>query len=419
MTFVIERGTFNLKKDIVRNNKSKDTHINNNLFFRAYENVKYELPILILLLTLSLQNKSDVATSDVYTMLHIFDYRIGFAPRLFIGSIMSIFTNYKSVAFMNRFMTIFCIVTLVLFAVVAGQIVRKFDKNSRKVPIFFIIIFLAIPYSRLVLYPGSIISVDRFLVVFTLMALIAMDKPIIKWSVPILIFMGLATYHGFAFMHMPAIALLLLYMILHNKRSKENIALFIISFVTMAVFSAYFFLYQGIEMFKNVDELLAYASDKTDLSDYLRGFDIREILDAFLLGGSKDFFQDYRVVAGWEWTGLKLELIGIIYLMPLFVIFFMIWKNSIKTSLDKSDKIIYLLCILAPLARLPMFLFSSNYLRGRSSIVVVQFFLVFYFLYVGNEVVIESAKQVVGFFKRYPLLFLLMVVYFAFFVKFL
>jgi len=410
------RGTtVEMKKTTAILDGNKFVSKKNNLFFRTFERVKYELPIFILLFLFFIPKRSDLARNDVYVTMLIFDYRIGFAPRLFIGSVMSLFTDYKSLHFMNNFMDIFCVATLVLFAIVAGRIIRKAGDKAKEMPIFFIILFIVVPYTRAVLFPGPIVSFDRFLVVFTLLALIAINKKVIKWFVPILIFMGLATYQGFAFTYMPVIAILLIYEIFRNKKSKESIALCVVAFTTMAVFSVYFFLYHGIDSFKNVDELLAYAANKTDLREYLKGFDIRYTLNGYLFTKPATFFWSYIVSAGWK--GWKSEVFGIIYLMPIFVTFFIIWKNSIKSSSNKAEKFIYILCILAPLARLPMFLFSTNFLRGRASIVVVQFFLVFYFLYIGNKTVAESAKQVVMFFRRHILLFILMVVYCIGFIK--
>jgi len=403
--------------------KQKNTILNrkhhfpskNNIYSGIFEKVKYELPIFILLFLLFIPKRSDLAHNDVYITTLIFDYRIGFAPRLFIGSVMSLFTDYKSVHFMNIFMDVFCVASLVLFAVAAGRTIRKVGDKAKEIPIFFIILFIAVPYSRAALFPGPIVSLDRFLVIFTFLALIAINKPVVKWFVPILIFMGLATYQGFAFTYMPAIVILLIYEISRNKKSRESIALCVVSFVAMAVFSAYFFLYHGIGSFKNVDELLSYAASKTDLRSNLTVFNMREILNAYFFIKPTNFFSNYIVTAGWE--GLKSEILGIIYLIPFFAIFFVIWKNSIKNATDKTEKFIYILCVLAPFARLPMFLFSTNFMRGRASVVIIQFFLVLYFLYIGNKTVAESAKQVVAFFRRHFLLFILLVVYFIGFVK--
>lgn len=407
-----------MKKAAAVANRKKAAQSKKNVFFRTFEKVQYELPILIVLLALFFFNRSDIAGNDVYVTMHIFDYSIGFAPRLFIGSLMSLFTDYKSVAFMNRFMDIFCIITLVLFTAAAGRVIRKSDNSAKNAALFLVILFLAVPYSRSILYPGGdSISLDRFLAVYTLLALCAVNKTGIKWVIPALLFMGFATYHGFAFTYMPAVVIVLIYSITGSRRSKENIALCAVSFVTIAVFAAYFFLYKGIDTYKNIDELLAYAATKTDLRQAQTEFNIRKIVTAFLLGGSSEFYQNYRIPAGWSWGGFRGELISDLYLSPLIAGFIYIWIKAYKNSENKAEKFIFALCVLAPLARAPMFIFSSYFARARAAVVVVQFFLVLYFLYASNKAVSNAVAKGAAFFRRYLILLLLLAVYFAFFVK--
>jgi hypothetical protein len=422
LTFTLNRQeegrTVDMKKETAKLNSHNASAQKKNVFILLLDGIKYEFPILIILLALFFSNRSDIATNDVYVNMHIFDYRIGFAPRLFIGSLMSLFTNYKSVAFMDRFMDIFCLISLVLFAFSAGRVIRKSSDSVRNAAIFLIILFLVVPYSRSILFPGAgSISLDRFLAVYTLIAIAVANKTGIKWAIPILLFMGLATYHGFAFTFMPAIVVLLIYEVTGNRHSKENIALCITSFVIITVFSAYFFLYSGISSFKNIEELLVYASDKTNLTQVNTGFDTKNILTAFLLGGSSDFLQNFRIPAGWDWTGFKGELISNLYLTPLIATFIMIWLKAIKTSVSKSEKFVFVLCMLAPLARVPMFFFSTYYARARAATIIVQFFLIFYFIYTGNQAVCQFVGKGAAFIKRHFILFLLAVLYFAVFVR--
>jgi len=410
-----------MKKAAAASKRNSAAQPQKNIFFRIFENIKYELPILIVLLALFFPNRSHIAGGDVYVTMHIFDYSIGFAPRLFIGSLMSMFTDYKSVAFMDRFMDIFCIITLVSVTAAAGRVIRKSSGNAKYAAIFLVILFLAVPYSRSILYPGAdSISLDRFMAVYALLALCAVSKTGIKWVIPALMFMGVATYHGFAFTYLPAIAVVLIYSVTGERRSKENIALCLVSFAVAAVFSAYFFLmFDGINSYKNIDELLAYAFTKTDLRQSQTEFDIRLVVTAFLLGGSSTFFHDYRAQEpyGWHWADFKGELISDLYLLPLIAVFAVIWIKAIKNSASKSEKFVFALCLLAPLARVPMFVFSSFFARSRASMVIVQFLLALYFLYAGNQAVLKAVDKGTAFLKRNYLIFPLAVLYFIFVLK--
>ena len=388
--------------------------VEKNLFFTLFDKVKYELPVLAVLLTIY-AFQQDFYTGDIYNIMHIYDYRIGFAPRLFIGSIMSLFTDYKSSAFMNRFFNIFCVASIFLFSSVAGQVIRKSDDKVRNMTIILVMLFLAVPYSRIVFFP-RLVSLDRFLVVLTLLALVVINKKGLKWLVPLLIIMSLATYPGYAFTYMPAIAILIVYEVYRNKKSKQSIALCVVGFAVMALGSAYFFLYPGLNIFDSVEELVAYSLDKTDIRDFVGEFNLKLVLNGFLFQKPSEFFWNSTVpLEGWHM--LKYELRGVLFLIPLLIVFFSIWENAIKNSLNKFGKLIYIICMLAPLMRLPMFILSTNFLRGRISVVIGQFFLIFYFLYIGDPIISESSRKVGDYLKKNYWLIAALIGYFLFFVK--
>lgn len=376
-------------------------------FWRALDKVRYELPVFLFFLVFYPPQHLAV-TYDIYCALHVFDYRIGFAPRLFIGSLMSLFTDYKSEAFMDTFYIVVFLMEALLFAFIAGRIIRGADKDTKDIAVIFVLFFLAVPYSLATLYP-RLLSLDRFMVLYTLLSLILITKKGFKWFVPLLLAIGLATYTGFAFTYMPAVAIVLLYETYKEKPSVGGKILFVLSFAVMAVFSAYFFLFDGLNRYSNVEELVAWATGKTDLIsvEYFR-----TVVETLLLITPSDFFWDATVpLEGYK--GFVHEFTSTIFLLPLYTTFFVIWRNSIKSSKDKFEKFIFTLCLLAPIARFPMFILSTNFFRGRISVVVVQFFLIFYFIHNKNKTVTNSMKKVGGFFADHSLLLLLMIAYFA------
>jgi hypothetical protein len=150
---------------------------------RAFNAVRYELPLFVFLLILFVPQKSD-ASDDVYTALHAFDYSVGFAPRLFVGSLLSLFAEYKSLAFINGFMDVVSAITLVLFTVLAGRLIRKADEQAKTGTTMAVCVFLVGPYTIAAQYP-RMTSVDRVVIVFTVLALvlIAVDRTWPKWFV--------------------------------------------------------------------------------------------------------------------------------------------------------------------------------------------------------------------------------------------
>lgn len=405
-------GYIGLKKKSSVAAKKYNALVEKHLFFRLFDKVKYELPVFLILFTLY-AFRHDFYTRDIYNILHIYDYRIGFAPRLFIGSLMSIFTDYKSMEFMNNFFNVVCIASIFLFSFAAGRTIRKSDDRTRSTAIILVMLFLAVPHSRTVFFP-ELVSLDRFLVVFTLLVLIVLNKRIFKWLVPILVIVSLATYHGYAFTYMPVVAILLIYEVQRNKKSKQSIALCITSFVAMALFSAYFFLYRGISSIGTIDELIMYSLDKTDIRGSVGEFDMKWVLQLLVMTPGE--FWGLSVQNG-VLKHLSNEVTGMLYLSPLLVVFFLIWLNSIKKSEGRLQKLLYLLCMLAPLIRLPMLVLSQNYVRSRISVVVVQFFLVAYFINTKNPVVSISAGEIGVFLKRNNILLAVLFIFFIFIVR--
>lgn len=212
----------------------------------VYEVIKYELPVFILL-TVQLIPQGFDFSSDAYASVLVLDYRIGFAPRLFMGSVLSLFTRFKGSRELNIFFTVMFAVCFFLISWAAGRIIRAAADGNQKMTVFFVALFLAGPFSSAFLFP-VLLSLDRFLVLFTCAALLLLGKPKLRWLVPVVLFMALATHHVFAFTYMPAVAIAVLYE-LHVKKDKHTIVFAAAAFLTMAVFCGYFFLYSGTDQF--------------------------------------------------------------------------------------------------------------------------------------------------------------------------
>lgn len=385
---------------------------------RAFNAVRYELPLFVFLLILFVPQKSD-ASDDVYTALHAFDYSVGFAPRLFVGSLMSLFAEYKSLAFINGFMDVVSAITLVLFTVLAGRLIRKADEQAKTGTTMAVCVFLVGPYTIAAQYP-RMTSVDRVVIVFTVLALvlIAVDRTWPKWFVPALLALALATYHGFAFMYMPAVAIVLLYSAWTKGSTKQAKALCLVGFVTMAAFSAYFFLYPGLSGYTVPEALVAEHATNTDI--FTRG-DLANNKSGIWLATIRELLLK-DPVSLWQ-TGTKpfvdipaafrAEIFALIPMLPLLALLGYFWIIAMKKSVTRAEKFTYLLCLLAPLARTPMMIMSSNYMRGRIAVYSVQFLLLFYFMYVGAPgakaalVTLEEAA------KKRMFLFLLFIGYLA------
>jgi hypothetical protein len=373
------------------------------LLLKVYDKLKYEFPIFILLTIQLIPQDLDFA-KDPYASILSLDYRIGFAPKIFMGSVLALFTDYRGHKQVNVFFTVIFILSFILLAWVAGRLIRSAGDDTKQIMIFLVALFLAGPYTTAFLFP-QLFSPDRFLVIFTLLALLVLSKPKIKWLLPVILFMALATHQMFAFAYMPVIAVLLLYEMNNSNFSKKAVVFSAVNFLTMAFASAYFFLFTGLKNF-SLNQLISYAETKTDIpirKDMIEGY--------FFLNPFK--FIKYTKAISFNMDSLNDEIRAVIFLIPLILIFFFIWKNAMKYSTNKFEKFIFILCFLVPLARIPLFVMTTEVYRGRIGMILVQFFLLFYFLYKGNSAVTESVKKISEFFSKNVFLAMLIVAYFA------
>lgn len=373
----------------------------------AFKKVKYELPVFCVMLALAVPQITDFS-SQAYSTLLALDYRVGFAPRIFMGSLLSLFTDFRGRREINIFYVVMFLLTFLLVAWLAGRLIRSAEAEMKNTMIALVALFLALPYTAAFLYP-QIFSPDRFLIFFTLLGLLVFDKPYLRWSLPLFLGAALATHHMFLFAFMPAFAVLFAFMLGQKIPKQKDIAFCAFNCTVTALLSGYFYLFGGLKGI-SLEQLYDFAQAHTDLpidrsaDSIFKGY--------FFLDPSLVFQYNTKLGPGisnilnYEWTTA-------VFLLPLIIMFFVIWKRAIKNSVRRYDRFVFLLCLLAPLARLPLFFVTSEIYRGRIGIVMVQFFLLFYFLHHKNPAVLSAVRSVAALFKSNAVPVLLLVAYYA------
>lgn len=373
-----------------------------------YDKVKYELPVFLLLLIQAIPQRYLDYSEDIYPAFLAIDYgAVGFAPRAFLGSVMKLFFDYRGRREQNIFFGVIMILTFLLVSWMAGRLIRLADDDVKKTTIFFVALFLAGPYSNAVLF-SKMFQPDRVLALFTLLGLLVMNIRPMKWLLPFIIFAALATHNMFTFSFMPAIALLLLYEVYASGYSKSSKWFCAVNYLTMFVFTAYFYLYgffPGLQK-TTLDELIAYVGANTDVQIHEKIFSVYLFTEPDLVfDGLRSLMLTERII--------RSEIRVALFFAPIILLFLFIWKNSFSASKNKFEKFIFTLCLLVPLARIPLYFVHWEVYRGRVAVVFVQFMLLFYFLYRKNSAVTQSVKRVGGFLQRNTLLVLLLLGFLA------
>lgn len=374
---------------------------------RIYEQVKYELSVFFVMLALAVPQSMDFS-SQAYSTLLALDYRVGFAPRIFMGSVLSIFTDFRGRRAINIFYIVMFLLAFLLIAWLAGRLIRSAEPAMKSTMIALIALFLALPYTAAFLYPQTY-PPDRFLIYFTLLGLVVFDKPYVRWLLPLLLFAALATHHMFVFAYMPVFAVLLFYILVREGSRFKNLFFCFVNLGLTAMLSVYFYLFSGIKGI-SLEQLYDYAQARTDLSvdrsaeSIFKGY--------FFLEPSLVFEYNTEHGPGVQ-NILDNELTAAIFLLPIIAFFVYLWVDALRKSVDRRNKLIFILCLLAPLARVPLFFVNTEVYRGRMAVLLVQFFLLFYFLYDKNTAVKASLEKVAGLLKNNLLPSLLLFAYYA------
>jgi len=334
-----------------------------------FEKIKYELAVFTFLTIVFLPTYNKI-TDDIYAPLLFLDYSAGFGSRLFLGSLMSSFSLDKSSLLTERLVTAFGIILILLASLLAGKLIRNAGEG-KTITIYFVLLFLALPYTASA-FNHRLSLFDRSLIFFTLLSLILLQNKKARWLIPAFLVMALLTDYFFIFLYLPAIAILILYEVYKESFSLKIISLAFISLTVVLALFAYLLLTS--HQFGKLTELL----------------------------GSLKAFAFYK-----QW------LAYVFYTSPIFTMFFLIWGRAAKNSDKKFEKFIFSLCLILPVSGLPVLLFSSNSFRVKAALLIGQFFLFFYFLYVKNGAFSDSVERTAQYFKNHKYLSLALLAYSA------
>ena len=204
--------------------------------------IKFEILIFTyLLFQLYLKIPSADNMHTWCTTPYALSYEMGFNSRFLIGSFVNILTKYITMEYLHTFILICLILLSLLVAVLLGNVIKKSDNKTNTIMIVLVLLFLASPASiSFLFYRGNFGRLDTFLLLFTLIALILLDKPRLKFFIPVLCFMSMATQQVFTFTYMPIIVLLMLLDLAVKEFSKKQVVFTAITFVVLIVSFVYF-----------------------------------------------------------------------------------------------------------------------------------------------------------------------------------
>ncbi len=343
---------------------------------------------------------------------YLLDYNLGFIPRAFIGSVVGLLTQKVTEKWLTGFILLTFLLVYALLALLLGALLRRTPAELKPAAFFLVAVFLFANFSVKV-FIQNIGLLDIFLFLFALLAAVCLKNKTAKWLVPLFCLAGAATHYGFVFIFFPLVFTLMVYELARAKQKAGTVVLTAAGTLATLAASLYFLLFSAGAVRFGSAQAMDYLQRKADFPVWRYFAEgilfYTDISTGRQLNGFAGFMAVLKETAA---EGFRPAAFAgsILLLTPLFLFFFFVWKSAFRQSAGRLQKTVFLLCIALPLPLLPWFVFSTDTPRFLGEIFVAQFAALFYMLYDRNEAVAAGLKKAETFFKKYPLLLLLLLV---------
>lgn len=366
--------------------------------------------IFFLLTFFIFTHNKDMIFSPAVSVYYVLSYKFGFIPRAFIGSLLGLFTDYLTLDLLRIVISAITLILLGMVSILLGKAISKSELDYKPSVKLLTLLILTAPLSHTYLIERHFGRLDIFLFFFTLVALICLKKPYIRWAVPFLCFAAVATHPGYMVTFMPALAIPMLYEVYRNNYSKKSILLFSSCCLILVSFFVYFqFLSPPVD-FANAEAFGKYLSEHTDMKIsnpvlYLEYFS--QHLDPLT---NPNPFTELEIPIA-KSIALPIMLVFLAFTLPLLTIFVAVWKESFRKADNKFLKLIFVFCSLSPLAFIPAALFAHDWDRWWAAVIICQFILFFYFILAKEKPFNDSLKMLNEYFDEHAFVIICILIF--------
>lgn len=341
---------------------------------------------------------------------YLLSYRYGISSRSLVATFIDIITNGGFITKNLVWHFIFCS-TVFLSFLISVYMGFAAQKSSDTIKIF--VLFLSLLYLSCFTAPSAYFvhanfgRVEIFAFIFMLILMAVIDKPAIRWIIPLLALLTVSTHLILVFFYIPFVFIMLLYNLLNKEKiQKSSVLLFA---TTVSIVAAGLFLYilfhERTFVFQNARTFSEHLKTKSDL-----GFS-EEWIHMTLFAKLQDHLDGWFNEVTLQFSGNLSVIINI----PLIILFVTFWTKCLVQEEKKTAKLFFALPSLALLYQAAAFFMFVDFGRWMIMVLNVQFMLVFYVLYKRNKTALFIVQKIVPHIKRYWFIIILA----CFFMSFL
>lgn len=341
-------------------------------------------------------------------LYYILPYKdFGFQSRLVVGSVVRLFTDYMTEQSIFILMVVITLLFILAVSFIVGRIIKLAVRRDDIGAEMLVVFFIACPVSVQYLFTSNNIGrLDLYLILITALILYCVPHRKAKWAVPALCSVAMLVSFNFIFLYMPVIAVIMIREYMVVRLSKSGFILFSVSCLVVVVLFFFFKIFPPAPAFASLAELKAYLAGITDVrgEEFIVYYDIcRPLGDVYTKGTETTF--------SWFWELLiTYGLFSLVAAGPSVAFFVSFWLTALKNIKPKKNRLFFLLCFLAPVGSLPMFL-AIDWDRWIPTLFISQMMLVFYLVAVGDAGTNDTLRRFRDFFSRHSLFALLCVIY--------
>ncbi len=341
-----------------------------------------------------------VATPPTY-QFYVCDYSVGYCSRLFVGAVISLFTDKVSIDLMNRIINVSVVLSLVGQAVIAGLLLRTGLKN-RSLPAAAIGLLMMTNPLAVVENMSAPGLLDVYLLLLFLVWLAFLKTPLAAVVTPVFCLVGMAIHYEFLFSFLPPMLCLLLYDAFNAKKKRVRIGRWL-AFTggsTVSAASFFYFVFLAKDHLRLTSEAFyrhmlsrfsLSASERDFLTFVMGGPLYRDYFDYYIFGEYKgyDYFNNindfFVFLKNWTSGRFNAGMLrkDLILFLPVLLVTAVIWIRCAKR--EKGIRRLPYVCFIGQsLVLIPELIISTDIWRWVSAALLAQFF-VFAVVYLDKD----------------------------------
>lgn len=351
---------------------------------KAFFTIRNTVIIFALTVLYCFVKNFDYSITSLY-VLFLGDFSIAIAPRMLIGSILSIFKDTFDIGWMRSFLIVITYVTFFITAIYVATSLNSLKSEHKRTVYILTGIFIAFPFS-ITIFAGDIFGfIDVFCMIILLICAFTAENRYLIWTFPVLVCAGIFIHDAYITAYMaPCFGILIYYLITKYKITKKSVATF--ATTTAAGFATVIYrLFFSTSTAKMTEaEMLEYLANKGSCAIE----DVSGYLEAFIYGKDVHNFTDIDYADN-IFVLLKhmikltidqfstTDLFCMLSLIPMLAVFFRIWIKASKNAEGFFGKLPYILFMLTIIPQIASLVISVDVTRFVSTFIIVQFIYLF------------------------------------------